>query len=164
MKDIEDILKEMTITKPLEYKEPFINPKEPEFNDFDFQVINRLFARLSLLCPAFKQAWPSQDDYDNAKKEWVRAFKLAKMFDVEKIKFGIETYSLLDKAFVPSVGQFIEICKKPYKPEYHQYYKKLGDSTYTKEELEKHKEIIKPEYKDIKSPKSACAAMKELLK
>ena len=164
MKQIDDILKEVSITKPLDYKIPFINPNELEFTDFDFQVINRLFERLSLLCPAFKQAWPSQVDYDNAKKEWVRAFKLAKMFDVEKIKFGIETYSLLDKAFVPSVGQFIEICKKPNIPEYHKDYLKITDSSYTKEEIAKHKELINPKYKDLKSFKSAFSVMKELLK
>ena len=40
----------------------------------------------------------------------MKAFKLAKLNDVEKIKIGVNKYRLAPTPFVPSPGQFIAMC------------------------------------------------------
>jgi hypothetical protein len=116
MKKMNDVMEEINIAKPLEYQEPFVDPaafhREQEYN---LKIINRLFERLTAICPAFRHSWPTQKDFDNTKLEWMKAFKLANLFDVEKIKRGIEKYSLLPTAFVPSPGQFIKLCQEDEK-------------------------------------------------
>lgn len=74
-------------------------------------VVNMIFRTLTTIFPAFRQAWPSQPDFDEAKKEWVKAFIQAGISDVGQIKYGIDSFRLLRNPFIPSPGQFIALCK-----------------------------------------------------
>lgn len=91
----------------------FLNQKLDEKEKVDEKtgkIIDRLFIRLCGIFPAFKQAWPTQTEYNSAKFEWTEAFKSAKLDDVEKIKKGIERFAQLKNPFIPSPGQFIALC------------------------------------------------------
>lgn len=74
-------------------------------------VINQLFEKLTVIMPAFKQAWPNEGDFELAKKEWMIAFKSAGITSIERVRQGIDHFRLLPKPFVPSPGEFISMCK-----------------------------------------------------
>ncbi len=74
-------------------------------------IINMLFRTLTSIFPAFRQAWPSEPDFQDAKKEWLKAFIQADITDVYQIKEGVNAFRLMQNPFVPSPGQFIALCK-----------------------------------------------------
>jgi len=74
-------------------------------------IINMLFRTLTSIFPAFKQAWPSEPDFEDAKKEWLKAFIQAGITDINQIKNGVNAFRLMANPFVPSPGQFIALCK-----------------------------------------------------
>lgn len=129
------------------------------------QLVNEIYISL---CAIFKGCWVSnhQDDINAYKKQLFLAFQQFEINKQEQIEKGLFNARKENLDKFPKIKQVVEWCldKTPNKPEYHKDYKKLGDSSYSPEEIKKHQEIIKPEYKDFKSPKSAFAAMKELLK
>lgn len=102
MKHISDITSEIDFN-------PFQGSKD-NFDEQDALVINNLFLCLQSIFPAFKQAWPNNDLFEKAKKEWTKAFSEAKLNDIRKIKIGISKYRLSQSPFVPTPGQFIEMC------------------------------------------------------
>ena len=115
MKIIAEILSNTNIADPRDtftYQGAFANPVHEEQTA---EVINQLFEKLTSIFPAFKQAWPSDTEFENAKGMWRRAFVLAKIRDVEIIKKGLDALLLQDSPFIPSPGQFIALCKEPAK-------------------------------------------------
>ncbi len=74
------------------------------------EVINWLFTELRGSFSAFKQAWPTHEEYRCAKKVWLKAFMLAGINKVEQIQHGLNKCYLLEKPFVPSPGEFIAWC------------------------------------------------------
>jgi hypothetical protein len=74
------------------------------------EVVNDLFTTLRRILPAFKNAWPTQAEYEGAKKEWVKAFMQVGLTDIGMIKRGVEKIRVLDSPFIPSPGQFIAMC------------------------------------------------------
>lgn len=75
------------------------------------EVINWLFRELRSNFTAFKQAWPGQDSYTQAKKTWLKAFMLAGINRIEQLKHGLNKCYLMEKPFVPTPGEFIAWCK-----------------------------------------------------
>lgn len=75
------------------------------------QVVNTLFERLISINPAFKQAWPTEYEFQATKKEWVLAFMDAGISSIERVKKGIDKVRLSPSPFIPSPGEFIEFCK-----------------------------------------------------
>ncbi len=112
MKHINEIASQVVVdikTSPkFTYRPPF--GYEEEFSEQDYKVVNKLFKTFVIIFPAFRQAWATQDDFEAAKREWMKAFKLAKLTDIEKIKIGVNKYRLAATPFVPSPGQFIAMC------------------------------------------------------
>lgn len=90
--------------------------QETILTEEDYRIVNKLFLSFQAIFPAFKQAWPTQAELDNSKREWVKAFKQAGLNDVEVIKRGLAKYRLLENPFVPSPGQFIAMCQREAKP------------------------------------------------
>lgn len=74
-------------------------------------IIHDLFETLKAISPAFKQAWPSDKEYNMAKYQWILAFMQCGLKDGEKIKRGVDRFRLLGKAFVPTPGEFIALCR-----------------------------------------------------
>lgn len=81
------------------------------YEDATTKIINYLFEQLSVIKPAFKQAWPTDKEFQSAKYQWIRAFMDAGLRDINRIKKGMETYRLKPTAFIPSPGEFIDMCK-----------------------------------------------------
>ena len=82
-------------------------------NDYDLitEIINELFLEFQSIFPAFKQAWPSQEIFDSAKKTWIKAFIEAGMQDLSVLQYGLKALRASKSPFVPTPGQFIEMCK-----------------------------------------------------
>ncbi len=109
MKSIGALVFDINVKKPFQYRPPF-NVEEMTFTEYDYKVVNKLFKTFTHIFPAFRHAWGTQDEFEAAKREWMKAFKQAKLTDIEKIKFGVNQYRMLSTPFVPSPGQFIAMC------------------------------------------------------
>jgi len=75
------------------------------------EVINWLFKELRSNFTAFKQAWPDQESYTQAKKTWLKAFVLSGINRIEQLQHGLNKCYLMEKPFVPTPGEFIAWCK-----------------------------------------------------
>src|SRR5690349_18271871 len=74
-------------------------------------LINLLFVELKGIFPAFKQSWPTDSEYESAKKNWVKAFMAAGINTVDLIRRGLVKCRLSSRDFVITPGQFIKWCK-----------------------------------------------------
>ena len=111
MKPIDEINNGVVVdlkTNNFKYRPPFMY--KDEFSEQDYHLVNELFKTLIRIFPAFKQAWPTSDEFEGAKREWMKAFKLAKLTESASIQRGIDKYRLSPTPFVPSPGQFIAMC------------------------------------------------------
>ena len=54
----------------------------------------------------------TSNEFENAKREWMKAFRQVGLNDIESIKRGVDAFRVLETPFVPSPGQFIAMCKK----------------------------------------------------
>ena len=86
-------------------------PKPAGIDSATAAVVNRLFAELQSIFPAWRQAWPDKPALDAAKRTWVKAFMAAKLSTLEQIRYGIERCRLSGSDFAPSAGKFIEWCR-----------------------------------------------------
>lgn len=75
------------------------------------RVVNAIFRVILDNCPAYKQAWPTQEDLNNAKKAWLRELMKRNITSLEQIKYGLERCVQNNSPFVPKVIEFIEWCK-----------------------------------------------------
>lgn len=110
MEKISAIVVDINLKKTFKYRPPF-NVEEVTFTEYDYKVVNKLFKTFTHIFPAFRHAWGTQEEFEAAKREWMKAFKQAKLADLEKIKFGVNQYRMLTTPFVPSPGQFIAMCE-----------------------------------------------------
>lgn len=74
------------------------------------EIINKLFEDLQDIFPAFKQAWPTDGDFQRAKRSWVKAFRAAGINTRRQIEFGLTKCRIKGGAFVISSGDFIQLC------------------------------------------------------
>lgn len=82
----------------------------PEVRRATEQLINRLFADLRSIYPAWKQAWSSEELYRNSKANWTQALLDAGICDWSQIERGLARCRLEPGDFIPSVGKFIDRC------------------------------------------------------
>jgi len=75
------------------------------------QIINALFEKIIRIKPAFKQGWPTETEFQMAKREWVNAFRRANITSLERVKRGIERLTDSEKSFIPSPGEFLALCR-----------------------------------------------------
>lgn len=104
MKDIRDIA-----INPLDHAEP--ESKERQNRKATELLINNLFTELRAICTAWRQAWPDQKTYDLARDHWVGGFMDAGIKDIKQIEFGLRKQRLVGKSFIPSIGEFIALCR-----------------------------------------------------
>jgi len=74
-------------------------------------VINNIFKSLKAIYPANGYAWDNQEVMDDAKNQWLLAFQENNLNDIELIKAGLSKCRASSLPFVPSIGQFIKMCK-----------------------------------------------------
>lgn len=108
MKPIDEILSEMNPKTLYEYVPPF---NQPVYTERDYRIVNKLFLTFTGLFPAFRQSWPTDSEFESAKREWMKAFKLANFTDIQAIEIGLNRFRLLSKPFVPTPGEFMAMCK-----------------------------------------------------
>lgn len=75
------------------------------------EFINWLFFEIQSILPAFKQAWPTKGEYDGAKRNWILALCESNLKTMNQIKSGLKKLRAQNSPFVPTCGQFIELCK-----------------------------------------------------
>ncbi len=75
-----------------------------------------MFTQLSIIFPAWKHNWKSDDPTNPdkilnlAKMEWTKAFNENGINTLEQIKFGFAKARKLESNFLPSCGVFIGWC------------------------------------------------------
>lgn len=75
------------------------------------QLVNSIFKALMAINPAFRQAWPTEEEFLDTKMQWVLAFMDKGLVSVETVDRGLKRIRSNSSPFVPSPGQFIEMCK-----------------------------------------------------
>ncbi|MFG5864460.1 replication protein P [Metapseudomonas sp. CR1201] len=90
-----------------------VAPKAVKIDPQTREVIDQLFGRLCGIFPAWRQAWPTEGELNNAKREWLAEFMRSGIRSMEQIQAGIRMASKHRKEFVPPVGQFIAWCFSP---------------------------------------------------
>lgn len=75
------------------------------------RIINKLFLTFEGIFPAFKTNYGTDAAYDNAKREWMKAFIAKKINDIEKIKIVCSECRKMESPFMLSIGKFISIYK-----------------------------------------------------
>ncbi len=122
MKKINEILETLNSDTATKNNETYVHVNHG-FTDLDYKIVNKLFLTFTSIFPAFKQAWPTEIEFENAKREWIKAFNQVGLKDIEEIKKGVDRFRIETTPFVPSPGQFIEMCRRKEKKEsYHRDY------------------------------------------
>lgn len=88
---------------------PLVQPKQ--LPPGTAEVVNALFRELKAIFPAWKQAWPKDEDVDAAKRSWVKGFIAAEINTLEQIRYGLLNCRQIGGDFAPSVGKFIKWCQ-----------------------------------------------------
>lgn len=117
MKTIDEIINGLHSRSSFNYQTPFVDPA-PVFTEMDYKIVNRLFEVFQGIFPAFKQAWPTETEFEIAKREWMKAFKQVGLNDTEMIAIGVSKFRLMPTPFVPSPGQFIALCTPDVRPQW----------------------------------------------
>lgn len=76
------------------------------------KTIDFLFARLKTIFPAWKSAFSSDVEYNEAKKYWLETLINERITSVAQIRVGVERARKSESPFFPSVGQFIAWCNE----------------------------------------------------
>ncbi|HII3707923.1 replication protein P [Pasteurella multocida] len=76
------------------------------------KTIDLLFTRLKTIFPAWRSAFSSDFEYNEAKKYWLETLINERITSVAQIRIGVERARKSESPFFPSVGQFIEWCNE----------------------------------------------------
>ncbi|MEH8029356.1 replication protein P [Gallibacterium anatis] len=75
------------------------------------KFVDRLFARLKAIFPAWQAAFDGEEGYQEAKRLWLEALVNNGVTTAAQFKCGIAQAERESTPFFPSVGQFIAWCK-----------------------------------------------------
>ena len=76
------------------------------------EVVNKIFVQLQAIYPAWRQAYSSDQEAGETKKQWIKGLIEAGMSDLSLIDAAIQTCRGSGKPFIPTVGEFIGYCRK----------------------------------------------------
>ncbi len=82
-----------------------------EVDEETAKVVEKLFAQLQSIFPAWRQAWPTDKALLMARRSWTKALMSAGINSIEQVRFGIEQCRQSSNDFAPSVGRFIQWCQ-----------------------------------------------------
>ncbi len=85
--------------------------KPKSMNENAAKFMDYLFEQLKSIFPAWRTAWPNQEIINRAKREWIKAFVEQGITTTKQVKLGIKSCRNLKTDFIPSVGNFIDLCK-----------------------------------------------------
>lgn len=83
----------------------------PELDPITIQIVDEIFIELQGLIPAYAYTWSSVPVVNACKMAWIRAFMYANLTDLNMINHGLNELSIKKSTFMPSPGEFIELCK-----------------------------------------------------
>ena len=86
-------------------------PPKQEINNQAIEVINKVFAELQAVYPAWKQAFPDAKSVELAKKVWIKTFAENGVTTIEHVKLGMAAARADTSDFIPSAGKFCSWCK-----------------------------------------------------
>lgn len=109
MRNVKDLIPSATSGNHVAVAEPVTAPRA--IDQGTASVVNKLFVELQSIFPAWKQAWPTTEALDAAKKSWIKGFMAAGINSLEQIRFGIQQCRKSGGDFAPSVGRFIRWCE-----------------------------------------------------
>jgi hypothetical protein len=78
----------------------------------DALLVNMLFTKLKIICPAWRHAWPTQKIYNLSKMEWIKAMRDADVNNADSIESGLKKLRKRDCPFIPAVGEFVAMCHR----------------------------------------------------
>lgn len=85
-----------------------------ELDKNTIDIVNQLFEKLVRIKPAFKHAWPTEHEFNMVKREWIASFKDNNIHSLNHVKKGYEKLRDAPSAFIPSPGEFVELCKQSH--------------------------------------------------
>lgn len=80
-------------------------------SDNAMKLIDRMFARLKSIFPAWKHAFDSVETYNETKHVWLEELLKAGLVTPQSLKRGLDLAAKSESPFFPSVGQFIAWCQ-----------------------------------------------------
>lgn len=84
--------------------------KNSGVSDNAMKLIDRMFARLKSIFPAWKHAFDSVETYNETKHVWLEELLKAGLVKPQALKRGLDWAAKSESPFFPSVGQFIAWC------------------------------------------------------
>lgn len=111
MKDLKNLVNNFNAPTAKQFKED-----EVVIDEFAKNIINQVFTQLSIIFPAWKHNWKSDDPTNPdkilnlAKMEWTKAFNENGINTLEQVKFGFAKARKSESDFLPSCGKFISWC------------------------------------------------------
>lgn len=109
MKQARDLITDtLPANQPLSPDDP--RPNVKPLDERAAQIVNKLFIELAKILPGAEQRWVDQDRLDTDKRTWTKAFIAARISRLEQIRFGLMRLRTLNRYYLPSAGQFIELC------------------------------------------------------
>lgn len=73
-------------------------------------IVDSVFHELTSIFPAWKYNWKDQDQINDVKKTWVKAFFENNITSIYQIKLGLAKARKVESDFLPSCGKFISWC------------------------------------------------------
>lgn len=75
-------------------------------------TVNQLFIQMRAIFPAWKNSFPDETSYREAKRLWLETLVNEGITTIEQLQNGIERAKKCNKPFWPSVGEFVAWCKE----------------------------------------------------
>lgn len=85
--------------------------KNSGVSDNAMKLIDRMFARLKSIFPAWKHAFDSVETYNETKHVWLEELLKSGLVTPQALKRGLDLAAKSESPFFPSVGQFIAWCQ-----------------------------------------------------
>ena len=85
--------------------------KNSGVSDNAMKLIDRMFARLKSIFPAWKHAFDSVETYNETKHVWLEELLKAGLVTPQTLKRGLDLAAKSESPFFTSVGQFIAWCQ-----------------------------------------------------
>ncbi|MGM8935089.1 replication protein P [Pseudomonas neustonica] len=89
------------------------NRQQVRLSQHDLDLVNRLFADLKAICPAWRREWPDAAAMAIAKQQWTKTLVESGVSSVEQVEHGkrvCRARTGREAAFVPSPGEFAGWC------------------------------------------------------
>ena len=89
------------------------NRQPAKLTQQDLELVNRLFADLKAICPAWRRVWPDDAAMGTAKREWTKTLVESGVASAEQLERGkriCRSRTGTEAAFVPSPGEFAGWC------------------------------------------------------